>query len=319
MSSDSKYHRHSSGLLIPQIPDSQLELGVGRVPEVDRNAHLGGRSFYFFDFDDNVAFLSTALILFHQRTGEELVINSGQYAREHQNIGRTGIYRDYEIRGEDLTGTYRNFRDHDLGRLESLGLKTQIFLHDLAEALGLPDFQWKGPSWSCFYHATFNQRPISVITARGHAPGTVQAGISLLKDAGHLPQEPNYLSVFPVSHPKVRAELGDNAGVMGVAELKQRAIRSSLEIAIRTYGYSPHHRFGMSDDDPRNIQLILEEMRRLKNDYPELSFFMIETHGGEFTKHEITLSGLRSQSAPVEDKTALQRVLFDDDSNLKKS
>lgn len=316
---ESKFVKHPSGLVIPQVPDSQLELGLQRTPEGDRNLHLGGRSFYFFDFDDNVVFLSTALILFHKQTGAELALSSAEYARENQNIGLRGPFADYERRWGHQTGTYRNFRDHDHEQLLSLGLKTQIFLKDLADALGKPDFQWKGPSWSCFYHATFNQRPVSVITARGHAPDTVKDGINLWVDAGHLPQAPNYLSIYPVSHPEVRLELGDAELKLSVAELKQKAIRASLETAIRTYGYSPHHRFGMSDDDPRNIQLIVEEMGQLKTDYPELSFFMIETHGGEFTKHEITHTGLQSQSASHDDASAKQALLFDEVDTKKKS
>ena len=63
---------------------------------------------------------------------------------------------------------------------------------DLAAALGQPDFNWKGPSWSCFYHATFNQRPVSVITARGHEASTLIDGIDLFVKAGHLPQRPNF-------------------------------------------------------------------------------------------------------------------------------
>jgi hypothetical protein len=48
---------------------SQLELGETRKREPDRNLHRGGRSFYFFDFDDNIAFLTTPLILFHKDNG----------------------------------------------------------------------------------------------------------------------------------------------------------------------------------------------------------------------------------------------------------
>ena len=58
---------------VPQVKPAQMELAIERSPEADRNRHLGGRSFYFFDFDDNVAFLSTPIILFHSQTKEELV------------------------------------------------------------------------------------------------------------------------------------------------------------------------------------------------------------------------------------------------------
>lgn len=295
---------------VPKAAPSQMEFGISREQEADRNAHLGGRSFYFFDFDDNVAFLTTPLVLFHKATGAELPISSGQFAQEHSHIGSSGPFRDYEIRWDDQTGTFRNFRDHHSDELHRLGLQTQVFIHDVAQALGFPDFQWKGPSWSCFYHAAFNQRPISVITARGHSPATIELGINLFVEAGHLPQKPNFLSIFPVSHKPTRKELGDPDLKMSVAHLKQAAIRASVEQAIKKYGYSAHHRFGMSDDDPKNIQLIIEEMRRLKHIYPEMSFFMIETQKGEFLKHEINVSGGLEDSRLTQAE-AEQFTLFD--------
>jgi len=301
--------RLPSGLEIPIADSTQLELGLERSRENDRNLHLGGRSFYFFDFDDNVAFLSTPLILFHKQTGAELRISSGEFAKEHHNFGQSGPYRDYEINWDDNKGTFRCFRDHHNDELERLGLKTQIFLHDLAEALGVPDFNWKGPSWSCFYHATFNSRPVSVITARGHDPRTIAEGIDLFVQSKHLPKAPNFLSIYPVSHRPTRQVLGDHEFTASTAELKQRAIRASVEQALKTYGYSPHHRFGMSDDDPKNIQLIIEEMTRLKGTYPEMSFFMIETQNGEFVKHEITLSGVKGERLPND--AASQISLFE--------
>jgi hypothetical protein len=286
----------------------QLELGIQRQKEQDRNHHLGGRSFYFFDFDDNIAFLSTPLILFHKENGGELAISSGDFAQHHHNIGASGPYADYKIDFDDVRGTFRNFRDHHPEELERLGSRSQIFVQDVAEALGFPDFQWKGPSWECFYHATFNQRPVSVITARGHHPDTLKDGIRLFVKSKILPMEPNYLSIFPVSHKPTRQILGDHNYSETTAELKQRAIRASVEKAIETYGYNAHHRFGMSDDDPKNIQLIAEEMTRLKARYPEMSFFMIETQNGNFVKHEIRLSGVNSLRVS---ENAPQLSLFD--------
>ncbi|MGZ3774726.1 MAG: hypothetical protein ACXVCY_10230 [Pseudobdellovibrionaceae bacterium] len=291
----------------------QLELGIGRAPEKDRNFHLGGRSFYFFDFDDNIAFLKTPLILFRKNDRSEINISSGDYAKYQQSIGLSGPYADYEIDFCDLTGTFRNFRDHQIDEIEKLKGQKQIFVQDVAEALGYPDFQWKGPSWECFYHATFNQRPLSVITARGHHPQTIKEAIGVFVQSKVLPLEPNYLSVYPVSHKETRAELGDPELKQGTAELKQRAIRASVEKAIENYGYNPHHRFGMSDDDPRNIQLIVEEMTRLKSRYPEMSFFMIETQHGNFIKHEVKLNGIRREK--FEDLSQLS--FFEEDDGPK--
>lgn len=273
----------------------QLELGITRNPERDRNFHLGGRSFYFFDFDDNIAFLTTPLVLFHKQDRKELKISSGDYAQQHHLIGKSGIYKDYEVDFCDATGTFRNFRDCHIDELAKLQGHKQVFVQDVAEALGYPDFQWKGPSWECFYHATFNQRPLSVITARGHHPQTVKEGIEVFVQQKALPLEPNYLSIFPVSHKETRVHLGDTDFKENTAELKQRAIRASVEKAIEVYGYNPHHRFGMSDDDPKNIQLIAEEMTRLKVRFPEMSFFIIETQHGNFIKHEVKTSGFKGE------------------------
>lgn len=273
---------------------SQLELGETRKREPDRNLHRGGRSFYFFDFDDNIAFLTTPLILFHKTTGEELNLSSHEWAIHHTTIGKTGIYSEYEIRWDDLTGTFRCFRDINLSEVEKQVGKRQPFVQDILQSMGLPDLQWKGPSWDCLYHAVFNQRPISIITARGHSAETLRSGIYEFVKSGYLPMEPNYLSLFAVSNKDVRKQFGDHEFKASTAELKQKAIRASVEKAIEVYGYSNHHRFGMSDDDPKNIQLIVEEMTRLKSKYPEMSFFMIETHNGDFIKHEISQHGMKS-------------------------
>ncbi|MEK6773669.1 MAG: hypothetical protein AABY64_06995 [Bdellovibrionota bacterium] len=272
----------------------QLELGMQRAREKDRNHHLGGRSFYFFDFDDNIAFLTTPLVLFHKKTDQELHISSGEWAKAHSLIGLSGIYQDYEIRFDDRIGTFRYFRDQELSELERLGYEHQIFVKDVKDILKFPDFDWKGPSWECFYHATFNQRPISVITARGHSAETLKEGIRIFVENKVLPLEPNYLSLFAVSNNQTRLELGDDQFIMNTAQLKQKAIRASVERAVEIYGYNDHHRFGMSDDDPKNLQLIYDEMKRLKSDYPQMSFFLIETHNGDFIKHEITLSSTQS-------------------------
>lgn len=263
----------------------QLEIPIEREIVRDRNADLGGRSFYFFDFDDNVAFLSTPTILFEKETGRELQVSSGEYAQIHPLIGKTGPYENYYIINDDQRGSFRNFRDRDISFLEKLLGKKQMFVQDLAGALGAPDVQWKGPSWSCFYHAALNQRPLSLITARGHAPQTIREGIRLLVQREFLPKEPNYLSIFPVTNPSVMTMLGNAKS--SVADLKRAAIRKSVEEAIRIYGKSDYHRFGMSDDDPHNVELITAEMKELKRKYPAMSFFVIETQDGRFVKWEV--------------------------------
>jgi hypothetical protein len=265
---------------------SQLELSFERPQEKDRNYHLGGKSFYFFDFDDNVAYLSTPIVIFHKVTGLEVLLNSGEFAQVNKKIGVEGRYRDYFMDFDDETGSFRYFRDLNTQHLSSKKIQ-QRFVSDIESALEKAEWDWKAPSWNCFYHATYNQRPLSLITARGHHSQTIKQGISRMVDQGHLPQEPNYLSIYPVSHPDTRAALGDHDLKASVAELKRHAIAQSVEKAIEQYNYNPHHRFGMSDDDPHNIELITEEMKVLKGRYPEMSFFVIQTFKDSYVKREV--------------------------------
>lgn len=271
---------------IKKFSSTQLELGIRRDPEPDRNLAKGGRSFYFFDFDDNVAFLSSTIFIYHQSTGQEVSLSSREFAEQSAHIGKRGPFREFKIDYDDECGTFRRFRDRDMGLVRRWLGGQQTFIQDLVQALGVAGDHWQGPSWSCFKHAVFNRRPISLITARGHHPETLKAGCRLLVREGHLPHEPNFLSLFPVSHPGVKASL-QLAQDTPIARLKQAAIRASVTEAFRLYGFNPHHRFGMSDDDPENVRLIVEEMVRLKAEYPENSFFVIETHRGQFVKREV--------------------------------
>lgn len=179
-----------------------------------------------------------------------------------------------------------------------------MFIEDLAHALGLSDLHWKGPSWNCFYHAVFNSRPVALITARGHHPKTLKAGIRLWVDEGHLPAEPNYLALYPVNHPDIKKILNAKADD-SVPELKQRALRQAVEAAKHAYGNNPHHRFGMSDDDPRNIEWILREMRELKRENPGMSFFVIQTQGDKMTKHEVFVDHVEDQLLQPEAQLSL--------------
>ena len=268
---------------------SQLELAMDRQVEPDRNFDRGGRSFYFFDFDDNLAFLTTPSVVFHKDTGEELWISSGEFAQNVELIGNQGRYKDYTISFDDEKGSFRYYRDFDMNLFHKVIGKKQRFVEDVAEALGFPDYHWKGPSWSCFYHATFNRRPLALITARGHHPDTIKKGLSLFVEQGHLPCQPNYLAIYPVNYPPVRLILGGEK-TPSTADLKKAAIRNSVQQALDKYGHGPH-RFGMSDDDPRNLQLIEEQMVELKILYPHMSFFVIEAFKHQLFKREIFAGG----------------------------
>ncbi|PIT99788.1 MAG: hypothetical protein COT74_08360 [Bdellovibrionales bacterium CG10_big_fil_rev_8_21_14_0_10_45_34] len=292
---------------------AQLQFQLEREFQPDRNFVKGGRSFYFFDLDDNVIFLATSIYLFHKKTGSEVAVTTQEYAAISKDVSERGPWKDYELRLDSEVGSFRRFRDlgftketfseSDVKNLN--GLAEEHFIVDLAHAMGLPDFHWKGPSWNCFYHATFNARPVSLITARGHHPEVLKAGFREMVNRRHLHREPNYVDIFPVNHPSTRNMLGDPEKKWSVARLKQEAIYKSVETAIERFGNNPHHRFGMSDDSPENLELITESMRELKRRYPLMSFFVIDTHQERFIKREVFAGGSKKNSQ-VRPESSLQ-------------
>ena len=269
---------------------AQLELNVDRPRELDRNYYFGGRSFYFFDFDDNIAYLPSPMYLKDKITSKEIEVSSAVWADEHNNIGKKGAYKNYCVDLDPDRGSYRRFRDHEYTWWQKKLLrKKQPFIEDLMQALAMPDTVWKGPSWHCFYHAVYNHRPISLITARGHSEQTIKEGISLLVKLGFLPHEPNYLAIYPVNHIPVKKALGDYKLDKSVPELKRAAIRASVEMALQRFGRNAPHRFGMSDDDKRNLAFIMDEMKVLKREKPNMSFFVINTNASSYVKKEVLL------------------------------
>jgi hypothetical protein len=268
---------------------AQMELSIHTPKIKDRNHGQGGRSFYFFDFDDNVIHLPTHLYVFNKHTHEEKELTTHEFAEMQFKLGKEFPWIDYELRvHDDQNGSFRRFREKEVGLLRKY-FTTQPLEEDLKKVFKKPFEEWRGPSWNFFWYAVHNNRPISIITARGHHPDTLKNGISLLKKNGYITHEPNYLSVYPVSYKPTRLLLGDKEYQWHASKLKQEAIKRSVEEAFRVYGKNPTHRFGMSDDDPVNLKLITQAMTDLKKLYPENSFHVIDTHGGKLVKQEIMI------------------------------
>ncbi len=292
------------------MPDNQLHLAQWLPYKEDRNAGLGGRSFYFFDLDDNILNMDTRIYLFHKEDNRQIEINSTILAEHSRTIGVSGPYRDYYVDNDDETGSYRNFRDHRIPLRRWIRGDRQAIIHDLREAIAKPVWDWHGPSWNHFFYAVLNGRPLSIITARGHRPDTIRSALNLLYREGHLLKKPNFLSLFPVSNPRLRAEMGDPEKKLSVAALKKIALRQSVEMAFRKYGANPHHRFGVSDDDPRNIEEITGTLVEIKRLYPRNAFFVIDSSGGKIKKTEIFEDNL-VESDGIDLADALNYQLFD--------
>ena len=230
-------------------------------------------SFYFFDVDDNIVFLSTPIYVLNTETGKEKAVSTGEFARIHPQLEKPGSWEDFAI----FPGTYREFRDIPADQLAPG--QVQYFVRDIKNLVADTSGTWQAPSWKMFVHACKAQRPLSVVTARGHNPETIKAGVEVMKDAGLIEKTPNYLSVYPVGNDEVRkTQLDDPDLVKTTPRLKKTAIIRSIEKAIEVYGEEYDVQFGMSDDDPANVSLIISAMRDCKLRYPDHRFFVINTH-----------------------------------------
>lgn len=279
----------------------------------DRNFENGGRSFYFFDMDDNIFHLNSRIYVYHSRTGEEFAVSTHDFATVAPQLGKPGNeWEHYMIQDRGHQGSFRDFRDQP-----GLDVDEQPFLSDFRSALEDSWVDWRGPSWDFFVHAVNNNRPIALITARGHHPFTIQRAFNLLVSSRVLDAVPNYLGIYPLSHPEIRHRLGDAQNTTSIAELKRRAIEAAVSDAFACYGRNPHHRFGMSDDDPKNLELISLAMQGLKRKHPHNAFFVINTHQRQLIKQEIDHPEQVSyDKKDIENNDLIQSDLFSNNAEL---
>lgn len=239
-------------------------------------------SFYFFDFDDNIMYLTTTILVKNVVTKEIVEVSTGEFANIQPSLGKTGKWADYVI----FEDSYKNFSDIPADKL--LPGQEQHFVEDIKKAIKTDTVIWQGPSWKLFSYACEKQRPVSIITARGHTSETIKAGIRVLVENKLISKEPDYLSIFAVGNKEIRInELDDKLIEMPTPTLKKKAIIKTVEMALDRYGHEPNHRFGMSDDDPQNVDLIITAMCECKKKYLGKRFFVINTHINEMVKLEI--------------------------------
>ncbi len=237
----------------------------------------GSVSFYFFDIDDNLLFLPTRLYLWNAEIQEEQAISSGEFASIQNVLGRPGKWQAWAIREE----AFRDFRDQP-----DIPVAEQAFIRDLLAAV-VDSATWQGPAWPLLFHAATVHRPVAMVTARGHEPTTIEAGLQALVERGFLPAVPPILGIYTVTNPGVRERLGAGDPAMTIPSIKKLAIKDAVDRALALHGSAPPHRFGMSDDDPNNVVLAISAMRDCKVKYPDKRFFVINTNHDEFVKLEI--------------------------------
>lgn len=134
--------------------------------------------YYAFDFDDNLLFMPTTIIVLDSN-GEEVEIETHEFAKYRSIIGKEEF--DYNgktivgfIMGEDgsvdYESSFRNFRDH---------MDINIFLKDTISAIKEGKY---GPSWNDFIECLVSGSLFAIITARGHESPSIRKAVEYIID-----------------------------------------------------------------------------------------------------------------------------------------
>ena len=230
--------------------------------------------YYAFDWDDNIVFMPTQIILVDTQ-GQEVGMSTHAFATERSKIGKEEFnYKGHVIKGF-AENPFRNFRvEGDAQFIKDAPIATL------------------GPSFKDFKKCVEGASIFAIITARGHNPDTLKeackryimsgfsginteevikhiksynelAGISNDSPAPQLVDKYLELCQFsPVSHPKIAGN--DPAAAASPEELKASELKRFINHVDKqvkrinkniTKGQTKE--IGFSDDDPKNVDYIL--------------------------------------------------------------
>ncbi len=230
-----------------------------------------------FDWDDNIMFMPTKIVVFEKGTGIEKEVSTADFALMRDKVGKEGTaWANYEYRYEPQdTGSFRYFRKGANGE--------NYFLQDIKLAVETmsPDV-WKGPSWDAFVAALSDPKSAawtSIITARGHPPEHILEALEYLKTKGYFKYVPRLSMLKGVGG-------ADNPSAQKVVEMRKmiaeiKAAAGPLEV-----------KWGFSDDDFKNYSaardLLSADVKEGKHEGVKIFlFFTGHNHPTETPKIEV--------------------------------
>lgn len=227
-------------------------------------------TYHCFDWDDNLLFMPTNIVLFHKESEEELILSTEDFATYRTFIGtdKTFYIKNNKI-SETKTGQIRNFKDFCIiGDDEHKKLNSfrefrdcdnKYFLKHLKEAIKVGDF---GPEWDLFVQSTEDKdraKRVYIITARGHSAQTIYEGIKYLKEIGlinhHIPRK----NIYPVSHKKFRGSAASPQATK--LKILKKVFKEANEESKKE---QIHHTVYFSDDDLKTINHLEEKLSSLR-------------------------------------------------------
>lgn len=263
-----------------------------------------------FDWDDNIAFMPTSIVLFEKKSGKEKLVSTEDFAAIREEVGRNGLWKNYELRPADRErGSFRYFSDQP---------QSNPFLDDLRRSVeSQPREKWQGPSWEAFRLALSDRETASrtsIITARGHSPEAMAAGLRFLQERGFLKELPPTERLFAVSNARWKGAAASPSATKAkimielLDVLNAEPIRQGVAKTWNRNGDSKvaQHLWGFSDDDYGNFEAALKTLGP-------------EVNKGRWPKIKITLfytgfkkEGVRPHSGVIRDDGSLREKLADE-------
>jgi hypothetical protein len=124
--------------------------------------------YYAFDWDDNLMFMPTKIIV-QTEDGEEIGMSTEDFAEYRSKIGK----EPFDYNGKKVTGfakdPFRNFGTNG---------DKQFLIDSMTAKLG--------PAWADFVEAVNNGSIFSIITARGHNPNTLKEAVYNMIVSDHM-------------------------------------------------------------------------------------------------------------------------------------
>jgi hypothetical protein len=215
---------------------------------------------YNFDWDDNIMFMPTKILVFHKETNEGVAVSTEEFGQIRSKIGAEGKYKDYKINNDEKlpdgtpnpTFSFVQFRDRD-------GVNS--FLPQVKEALKNPNCF--GPSFKSFCKALSSPdtaKRTTIITARGHQPKSLHEALVYLKSLGHFKYLPTVENMHPVSSEKYAASAAHPSEkkldilLSEIDKMEKNAKNGEVDVAT-----------GFSDDDfatYQNVKKVIEEQSK---------------------------------------------------------
>jgi hypothetical protein len=124
--------------------------------------------YYAFDWDDNILFMPTSIILLSDKD-DEVPMSTEDFAEHRQQIGKEPFNYKGTAIVDFAPNPFRNFR--------SEGDKRFVLDSMLAQP---------GPSWNDFVECINGGSILAIITARGHNPKTLREAVYNLIMGNHL-------------------------------------------------------------------------------------------------------------------------------------